>query len=366
MKYELFADEATWDPASRTWTFRQAIKRNYSQEEPRQLNDVPVFAGQEYQTLKEHYPETPWQLISPNVRVDTQGTPALQEIIRSGTTNAKYLRSLQTEWHVRIARIFSCIILTFIAIPSAITFQRRSAMSGIGIALFLAAAMLFLYEFSHPGLRRLPPHLAGSMDAQHYLHHHRHPPFSNQAGSQKLLGIIERLEKTPSMTPPIILPIPGSRSESPRTAPASNAVIFDFDGLLVDTEYAIYSSWERVFASCGHPLPLDLFNQCLGGGYTHWNPGEHLEKLTGRTFDWETVNSRRQEEIVRDLEHAGLLPGAGELIRTWGKPEPLWEWPPVLPPLGGRLAEQIGHHAHFQTVVCRDDGLPSNRIRPCS
>ena len=30
---------------------------------------------------------------------------------------------------------------------SAITFQRRSAMSGIGIALFLAAAMLFLYEF---------------------------------------------------------------------------------------------------------------------------------------------------------------------------------------------------------------------------
>ena len=147
MEYELFADEAMWDPASRTWTFRQAIKRNYSQEEPRQLNDVPVFAGQEYQTLKEHYPETPWQLISPNVRVDTQGTPALQEIIRSGTTNAKYLRSLQTEWHVRIARMFSCIILTFIAIPSAITFQRRSAMSGIGIALFLAAAMLFLYEF---------------------------------------------------------------------------------------------------------------------------------------------------------------------------------------------------------------------------
>ena len=117
MKYELFADEATWDPASRTWTFRQAIKRNYSQEEPRQLHDVPVFAGQEYQTLKEHYPETPWQLISPNVRVDTQGTPALQELIKSGTTNARYLRSLQTEWHVRIARIFSCIILTFIAIP---------------------------------------------------------------------------------------------------------------------------------------------------------------------------------------------------------------------------------------------------------
>ena len=28
----------------------------------------------------------------------------------------------------------------------------------------------------------------------------------------------------------------------------ARAGIFDFDGLLVDTEYAIYSSWERVFA----------------------------------------------------------------------------------------------------------------------
>ncbi|WP_256151145.1 LptF/LptG family permease, partial [Akkermansia muciniphila] len=72
-----------------------------------------------------------------------------QELIKSGTTNSRYLSSLQTEWHVSIARIFSCIILTFIAIPSAITFQRRSSMSCIGISLFLEAAMLFLYEVFH-------------------------------------------------------------------------------------------------------------------------------------------------------------------------------------------------------------------------
>lgn len=147
MDYELFGEEASWDASSRLWTFRQAIKRTYSQREPRELDDIPVFSGDGYRTLQESYSETPWQLISPNVRVDTQGTPALQEIIKAGTTNAKYIRSLETEWHVRVARMFSCIILTFIAIPSAITFQRRSTMSGIGIALFLAAAMLFLYEF---------------------------------------------------------------------------------------------------------------------------------------------------------------------------------------------------------------------------
>lgn len=139
----------------------------------------------------------------------------------------------------------------------------------------------------------------------------------------------------------------------------ARAVIFDFDGLLVDTEYAIYSSWERVFASCGHPLPLDLFNQCLGSGYTHWNPGDHLEQLTGRTFNWEDVNSRRQEEIVRDLEHAGLLPGSCELIRRLAE---------AGTPMG--VASSSSHRwvdgwlnklnimPYFQTVVCRDDGLP--------
>ena len=121
---------------------------------PGNQNEVPLFSGDGYQTRKKPYSETRGSL-SPQCPVDTQGTPALQEIIKAGSTNAKQLRSLETEWHVRIARMFSCIILTFIAIPSAITFQRRSTMSGIGIALFLAAAMLFLYEFFPPGIRRV-------------------------------------------------------------------------------------------------------------------------------------------------------------------------------------------------------------------
>lgn len=146
----------------------------------------------------------------------------------------------------------------------------------------------------------------------------------------------------------------------------AHAVIFDFDGLLVDTEYAIYSSWERVFASCGHPLPLDLFNQCLGSGYTHWNPGEHLEKLTGRTFDWETVNSRRQEEIVRDLEHAGLLPGAGELIRNLGEAGTPMEWPPVLPTLVDGWLNRLASCPIFKPSSAATTASPSNRIRPCS
>lgn len=115
--------------------------------------------------------------------------------------------------------------------------------------------------------------------------------------------------------------------------------------------------------ACSHPAatpsPWICSTSAWGSGYTHWNPGEHLEQLTGRTFDWEAVNGRRQEEIVRDLEHAGLLPGACELIRSLAE---------AGTPMG--VASSSSHRwvdgwlnrldimPYFQTVICRDDGLP--------
>lgn len=135
------------------------------------------------------------------------------------------------------------------------------------------------------------------------------------------------------------------------------AIIFDFDGLLVDTEWAIYRSWARVYESEGHDLPLDLFNSCLGSGYTHWNPGEHLEKLTGKTYDWTAIDDLRQTEIVRDLEHEGLLPGAIELLDHCAASDiPLAvassssrRW------VGGWL-EKLGIIHRFQGIYCRTDG----------
>src|SRR6266849_5294199 len=39
-----------------------------------------------------------------------------------------------------------------------------------------------------------------------------------------------------------------------------NALIFDFDGLILDTEEPIYQSWAEVYAANGVPLP---FEQCV-------------------------------------------------------------------------------------------------------
>ena len=143
---------------------------------------------------------------------------------------------------------------------------------------------------------------------------------------------------------------------------ATAAVLFDFDGVLVDTEWAIYDAWHRTFISNGHPLPLEIYTQCIGSDFATWSPKTHLEELTGSAFDWHDLDRRRQEEIVRDLADEGPMPGAvallGKLkaqgIRTAVVSSSSHHW------VDGWL-ERLDLTRWFETVVCRGD---AERIKP--
>jgi len=64
------------------------------------------------------------------------------------------------------------------------------------------------------------------------------------------------------------------------------ALLFDFDGLIIDTESAIYQAWRELYADHGHPLPIERWSQCVGTDFGAYNPKADLEKLTGKDFDW--------------------------------------------------------------------------------
>jgi HAD superfamily hydrolase (TIGR01509 family) len=140
------------------------------------------------------------------------------------------------------------------------------------------------------------------------------------------------------------------------------AVLFDFDGVLVDTEWAIYQSWKRVFKSHGHALPLALYTRCIGSDFATWSPKTHLEELTGLSFDWHDLDVRRQEEILRDLSHQRPMCGALGLLEKLaaaGVPcavvsSSSHRW------VDGWL-EKLGLAGYFATVVCRGD---APRIKP--
>jgi HAD superfamily hydrolase (TIGR01509 family) len=140
------------------------------------------------------------------------------------------------------------------------------------------------------------------------------------------------------------------------------AVLFDFDGVIVDTEWAIYDAWHRTFRAHGHPLPLETYTQCIGSDFATWSPKTHLEELTGNSFDWHDLDLRRQEEIVRDLANEGPMPGVVDLLAaltTAGVPIAVvssssHHW------VDGWL-DRLGLAGWFTTVVCRGD---ASRIKP--
>ena len=43
-----------------------------------------------------------------------------------------------------------------------------------------------------------------------------------------------------------------------------NAVIFDFDGLILDTETSGYQTWEEIYQEHGCEFPLSTWAVCIG------------------------------------------------------------------------------------------------------
>lgn len=95
-----------------------------------------------------------------------------------------------------------------------------------------------------------------------------------------------------------------------------SAVLFDFDGVIVDTEMAIYEAWRRTFRDHDHDLPLSIYTRCIGSDFDTWSPKIHLEELTGRGFDWHQLDRTRQAEIERALAGQGPMPGAAGLLES--------------------------------------------------
>ena len=140
------------------------------------------------------------------------------------------------------------------------------------------------------------------------------------------------------------------------------AVLFDFDGVLVDTEWAIYQAWLRTFQNHGHDLPLDVYTHCIGSDFATWSPKTHLEDLSGLAFDWHDLDARRQVEILRDLDGEGPMPGVTNLLAQLSNQEirravvssSSHDW------VDGWLGK-IGCSRDFEAVICRGD---APRIKP--
>ena len=86
------------------------------------------------------------------------------------------------------------------------------------------------------------------------------------------------------------------------------AVIFDFDGLILDTEISDYLSWKAVYESFGCELPLLIWQDNIGST-DFFNPYTYLEGLLGRPIDRTAVHDQRKKLDLEMLDQLGILPG---------------------------------------------------------
>src|SRR3954454_16447268 len=92
------------------------------------------------------------------------------------------------------------------------------------------------------------------------------------------------------------------------------AFLFDFDGLILDTELAARAGWERLYHEHGHELPADLWATLVGTTHAPWDPMTHLEELVGEPLEREALNERRYEHEIALIEAEELRPGIAEYL----------------------------------------------------
>jgi len=143
----------------------------------------------------------------------------------------------------------------------------------------------------------------------------------------------------------------------------TRAIIFDFDGLIVDTETAIYQAWAELYQKFDQELLLSDYSQCVGSDFaTSYDPQTALEERHGKPIEWDNVIPEKDERIRELLLAQDTRPGVRQLIEQISDAgldravasSSTFNW------VGGWL-RKLGLDHHFPIVRCRDH---VERIKP--
>lgn len=133
------------------------------------------------------------------------------------------------------------------------------------------------------------------------------------------------------------------------------ALIFDFDGLILETEGPIYRSWKEVYEVHGVALPFELWVKTVGSSNQAFHPQHHLEAELGRKLPQDVLD-RRVDRRVELVLAQPVLPGVADLLdaarsagfRVGVASSSSRDW------VDGHL-KRLGIRDHFDCLCCRDD-----------
>jgi HAD superfamily hydrolase (TIGR01509 family) len=92
------------------------------------------------------------------------------------------------------------------------------------------------------------------------------------------------------------------------------ALLFDFDGVLWNSEAAGYQAWHETYASFGEEFPLEVFAHYVGS-LDGPDPMDELERRLDRVLDRDAEHERRRSRLDELIGALRPLPGVEEYLR---------------------------------------------------
>lgn len=93
------------------------------------------------------------------------------------------------------------------------------------------------------------------------------------------------------------------------------ALIFDFDGLILDTEGPIFQSWQELYESYGGQLSFSTWAKIIGTVSNEFDHFEELEKQIGSPLDRAKLSPQRRQRELDLIAEQPLQPGVENYLK---------------------------------------------------
>lgn len=143
------------------------------------------------------------------------------------------------------------------------------------------------------------------------------------------------------------------------------ALLFDFDGLILDTETPEYLVWKNMYQESGFELPHDEWGKIIGGyGLSDFDAADHLSRLSQGRLDSISLRARHSVESLALIHSQSVLPGVMEIIHAAKRHGLKLAIASSSPHAWvDNHAKRLGIFQYFDAVVCADD-VGAGRTKP--
>lgn len=92
------------------------------------------------------------------------------------------------------------------------------------------------------------------------------------------------------------------------------ALVWDFDGTILDSEVAVFEAWQETFVAFGGQLSLETWLPLIGTYEVPFDPVAHLEQQLGYPINRTDFMHQQQTLERAKMQALDTLPGVRELI----------------------------------------------------